>query len=140
MTDPLALLINIAKEKHIDSKWTDKPLYPIKILANSSKGDLAEAFVMQYCQALGFEVEDKTTRLGDYDLEINGKKFEVKMATEYCNFHFLGTQCKIYTDGFTEHIKPLIPIIKRSVLNDCIKNPRRLLNEVESEKRYEVKK
>lgn len=86
--DPLALLIKIAKEKHVDKKWTDQPLYLIKILANSSKGDLAEAFVMAYCQELGFKVEDKTTRLGDYDLEINGKKFEVKMATEDLSGNF----------------------------------------------------
>jgi len=90
MINPLALLIKIAKEKHVDKKWTDKPLYLIKILANSSKGDLAEAFVMKYCKELGFKVEDKTTRLGDYDLVINGKKFEVKMATEDLtgNFQF----------------------------------------------------
>lgn len=88
--DPLALLVKIAKEKHVDKKWTDKPLYLIKILANSSKGDLAEEFVMEYCKILGFRVEDKTTRLGDYDLEINGKRFEVKMATEDLtgNFQF----------------------------------------------------
>jgi len=87
---PLKLLIRIAKEKHVDKKWTDKPLYLIKILANSSKGDLAEEFVMVYCKALGFKVEDKKTRLGDYDKIINGKKFEIKMATEDLtgNFQF----------------------------------------------------
>lgn len=82
MTDPLALLIELAKKKCIHNKWTDKPLYPIKILDNSCKGDLAEEFVMEYCKELGFEVEYGTSRLGDYDLKIDGKKFEVKMATE----------------------------------------------------------
>jgi len=33
MTDPLALLIKIAKEKHVDKKWIDKPLYIIQIQA-----------------------------------------------------------------------------------------------------------
>ena len=89
-TDPLTLLIKIAKEKHVDKKWTNQPLYPIKILANSSKGDLAEELVMVHCRELGFAVEDKTTRLGDYDLEIEHKKFEIKMATEDLigNFQF----------------------------------------------------
>jgi len=86
--NPLALLIGIAKEKHIDKKWDNKPLYFVKILANSSKGDLAEEFVVKYCRALGFKVEDKKTRLGDYDKIINGKKFEIKMATEDLGGHF----------------------------------------------------
>ncbi len=88
--DPLELLLKIAKEKHVSGKWTGKLLYPIKILANTSKGDLAEEFVMEYCKGLGFKVEDKTTRLGDYDLEIEHKKFEIKMATEDLigNFQF----------------------------------------------------
>ncbi len=82
MTDPLNLLIELAKKKTIHSKWTDKPLYSIKILDNSCKGDLAEEFVMEYCKKLGFKVEYGKSRLGDYDLDIEGKKFEVKMATE----------------------------------------------------------
>jgi len=51
---------------------------------------LAEEFVVEYCQELGFKVEDKKTRLGDYDKIINGKKFEIKMATEDLtgNFQF----------------------------------------------------
>ena len=87
--NPLTLLIKIAKEKHVDKKWTDQPLYLIKILANSSKGDLAEEFIMEYCKRLGFSTE-RTNRLGDYDVKINGKKFEVKMATEDLtgNFQF----------------------------------------------------
>ena len=88
MKDPLALLIKIAKEKHVDKKWTDQPLYFIKILANSSKGDLTEEFVVEYCRELGYTVEDKPTRLGDYDKIINGKKFEIKMASEDLNGNF----------------------------------------------------
>jgi len=37
---------------------------------------------MKYCQSLGFDVEYGASRLGDYDLDINNKKFEIKMATE----------------------------------------------------------
>ena len=90
MTDPLTLFLKIAKEKHIGNKWIDKPCYSVKILGNSSKGDLAEEFIVQYCRELGFQVEDKKTRLGDYDKIIEGKKFEIKMATEDLtgNFQF----------------------------------------------------
>jgi len=82
MTDPITLLIKVAKEKHINKKWTDKPLYLIKILPNSNKGDLAEDFIEAYCKELGFEVEEKKSNKGDYDKKINGKKFEIKFATE----------------------------------------------------------
>jgi len=88
MIDPMAILIKIAKEKHIDSKWFGKPLYLIKILANTSKGDLAESFVAEYSTALGFNVVKNRTRQGEYDLKINGKKFEVKMATEDISGNF----------------------------------------------------
>ena len=89
MIDPIKLLLKVAKEKHIDDKWIGKPLYLIKILPNSNKGDLAEAFVKEYCNALGFKAE-KEHRLGDFDVMINNKKFEVKMATEDLtgNFQF----------------------------------------------------
>ena len=53
MTNPLDLLLTIAKEKHVGDKWTNQPLYLVKILANSSKGDLAEEFIMTYFRELG---------------------------------------------------------------------------------------
>src|SRR3989344_1969578 len=88
MTDPITLLIKVAKEKHINKKWTDKPLYLIKILPNSNKGDLAEDFIEAYCKELGFEVEEKKSNKGDYDKKINGKKFEIKFATEDLSGNF----------------------------------------------------
>ena len=38
-----------------------------------------------------------------------------------------GTQGRVFTDGVTEEIKPLIPMIKNKVLNDCIKHPAKYL-------------
>lgn len=82
MVNPLELLLKIAKEKTKLGKWDGQPLQLIKVMANSTKGDLAEIFIIEYSKELGFEIEDKTTRLGDYDIKINGMTFEVKMATE----------------------------------------------------------
>lgn len=82
MTDPIQILIKVAKEKHIEDKWIGKPLYFIKILPNTSKGDLGEDFVEAYAEELGFKVEEKKSNKGDYDKKINGKKFEIKFATE----------------------------------------------------------
>lgn len=82
MTDPIQLLIKVAQAKHIEEKWNDQPLYLIKILPNTSKGDLGEDFIEAYAKELGFNVEHKDSNKGDYDKKINGKKFEIKFATE----------------------------------------------------------
>jgi hypothetical protein len=90
MCDPLKLLLEIAKEKTVPGKWDNQPLLLIKIMANSTKGDLGEIFVTRYCRELGLKVTDKASRLGDYDVQIDGADFEVKMATEDItgNFQF----------------------------------------------------
>jgi len=88
MNDPLELLLRIAKEKTKIGKWENQPLQLIKVMANSTKGDLGEIFIAEYSKALGFDVADKVSRLGDYDVKINDKTFEVKMATEDVTGHF----------------------------------------------------
>jgi hypothetical protein len=47
MCNPLELLIEIAKEKTQLGKWDGQPLQLIKIMANSTKGDLGEAAIGQ---------------------------------------------------------------------------------------------
>lgn len=46
---------------------------------------------------------------------------------EMVHFRFLGKTINVFTNGVTEEIKPLIPMIKNKVLNDCIRNPARYL-------------
>ncbi len=46
-----------------------------------------------------------------------------KSKIEYCNFGFMGKRCLVYTNGFTEHLKPMIPLIKDKILEDCQRNP-----------------
>ncbi|MBI2630270.1 hypothetical protein HYW76_04145 [Candidatus Pacearchaeota archaeon] len=82
MTDPIKILLKVARAKHIEEKWNNQPLYLIKILPNTSKGDLGEDFIEAYATELGFNVEHKESNKGDYDKKINGKKFEIKFATE----------------------------------------------------------
>ncbi len=76
--------------------------------------------------------------LGDYCLVIPLKiktpkeatrlKNACRFRTEYCSLGFMGRSCKIRTDGLTEHIKPMIPLIKDKILTDCIKNPGKYLD------------
>ena len=54
-----------------------------------------------------------------------------KVATSYCQFGFLGNRCKLYTGEFTQQLRPMIPMIREKVLNDCIKNPRKYLEDTE---------
>ena len=61
-----------------------------------------------------------------------------RQRTEWCKFSFLGKQCSIYTDGFTEHLRPMIPAIKDKVLNDCIENPSKLLDSIEIKEKEET--
>lgn len=61
------------------------------------------------------------------DKEKNSFFASCRNATEFCQFGFLGKRCRIYTDVFTEHLKPMIPLIKNKVLEDCQKNPARYL-------------
>ena len=88
MCNALNLLLQIAKEKTVPGKWDNQPLLLIKIMANSTKGDLGELFITRYSKELGMTVTDKSSRLGDYDVQINGADFEVKMATEDINGNF----------------------------------------------------
>ncbi len=81
-SDPLKIFHDVAIGKIIDKKWTGQPHEAFKHLANSSKGDAGEEFIKIYTEALGFKVENRVSRLGDWDVKINGKTFEVKCATE----------------------------------------------------------
>jgi len=82
MPDPLKLFHDVAISKFIDKKWTGQPYEAFKHLANTSKGDAAEEFIKVYAEVLGFRAEKNKKRLGDWDVKINEKKFEVKCATE----------------------------------------------------------
>jgi hypothetical protein len=81
MPNPKQIFLEVIKTKLIDAKWAGQPHETFKNLPNSSKGDAGEEFIRRYAKELGFTVE-KLKRLGDWDLKIQGKKFEVKLATE----------------------------------------------------------
>lgn len=81
MPNPKEIFLEIVGKKLIDAKWGGKPHEAFKNLPNSSKGDAGEEFIRRYATDLGFTVIKKK-RLGDWDLEINGKNFEVKLASE----------------------------------------------------------
>lgn len=79
--DPSELFLEVIGAKLIHVKWAGRPHQAFKNLPNSSKGDAGEEFLRRYLIALGFNTV-KLKRLGDWDLMVNNKKFEVKLASE----------------------------------------------------------
>ena len=67
--------------------------------------------------------------------ELDNLRACCKVRTQYCKFSFLGKNCVVYTNGFTAQLKPMIPLIKKNVFEDCIKNPRKYLGETKNESR-----
>lgn len=45
-----------------------------------------------------------------------------------------GARHRVYTNGVTEEMKLLVPLITKDVLDDCIKNPRKYLDDKKNEK------
>ena len=81
MTDPIKLFRDSALKKAINPKWAGQPHETFKHLGTTSKGDVGQEFIVEYAKTLGFEAHDNG-RIGDVDVEIGGKKFEVKLASE----------------------------------------------------------
>jgi len=81
MLDPLVIFHDVTKRKIIDKKWTNSMHESFKHLGNTSKGDAGQEFIMKYAIELGFTAED-FGRTGDRDVMIQGKDFEVKLASE----------------------------------------------------------
>ena len=88
MPNPKEIFLEVIGAKLIHAKWAGQSHEAFKQLANTSKGDAAEEFIKQYAEALGFKAEKNVKRLGDWDVKINDKKFEVKCATEDINGQF----------------------------------------------------
>ena len=81
LPNPNEIFLEVIGKKLIHSKWAGKPHEAFKNLANTSKGDAGQEFITKYVIALGFTANDHG-RTGDWDVEIEGKKFEIKLASE----------------------------------------------------------
>ncbi|KKL49226.1 hypothetical protein LCGC14_2317620 [marine sediment metagenome] len=94
------------------------PYKILKVVGNGHIGFLKE-YIGYYCLVIPLKI--KTSEEG------HKLRSACIQRTEYCQFAFMGQNCRIYTNGLTEHIKPIIPLIKNRIFNDCIKNPRKYL-------------
>lgn len=79
--NPEEIFLEVIGAKLIHAKWSGKPHEAFKHLGNTSKGDAGQEFITRYAKELGFAADNKG-RTGDIDVEIENKKFEVKLASE----------------------------------------------------------
>lgn len=49
------------------------------------------------------------------------------LKENYVYITVMGKAIRVYTDGVTEEVRPMIPAIKNKVYDDCIKNPKKYL-------------
>lgn len=80
--NPVELLLLVIREHTPETIWTDAPLEPFRRVANTNRGDIGEDFVQRYLQRHGIVANRLGSRISAADLEIGGKLFEVKTASE----------------------------------------------------------
>lgn len=78
----VALFLEVVREHARKSKWTEATLSPFPQVANTNRGDIGEDFLCRYLRRAGVSVARSATRTKMWDLEIEGKRFEVKTASE----------------------------------------------------------
>ena len=75
-------MLAVIREHTPETIWTDAPLEPFRRVANTNRGDIGEDFVQRYLQRHGIVANRVGSRISAADLEIGGKLFEVKTASE----------------------------------------------------------
>lgn len=94
MTDADHILLEVLDQHSNAAKWSGQPFEKIKHIANTKVGDVGQDFVEALCQKLGLSCEfpensqGKRSRNNDWDISINGCKFELKTASEDTNGAF----------------------------------------------------
>lgn len=82
------MMIEVIKENSPDSKWVGAPLEAFRSVANTNRGDIGEEFVRRYLVFHGTAVAKASARNQQWDMEIGGKRIEVKTASEDSGGHF----------------------------------------------------
>ena len=80
--NPVELMREVILEHTPDSIWTNAPLESFRRVANTNRGDIGEEFVFRYLRDAGAAVSKGDSRVEEWDLLVNGKRFEVKTASE----------------------------------------------------------
>lgn len=89
---PESYLANLIRKRKDLEKGGPGLFRDIKFLSSTGKGQIAEDFIVWLAQQHKMQAEPAPSRIGEYDLIIDGHKIEVKMASEDVdgNFQFNG--------------------------------------------------
>ncbi len=80
--NPLELMLEVIEQNTPQTIGTDAPLESFRQVANTNSGDIGEEFIRRFLSIHGFSVSDKISRISRADMEITGRRFEVKTASE----------------------------------------------------------
>lgn len=76
------LFVQVVKSKATEEKWVDSPFVGYRALGNTTRGEVGEEFVRQYLGQFGIKATRPGSRVTKTDLVVNGRKIEVKTASE----------------------------------------------------------
>lgn len=88
MNDPIAVMNNVVSGYGNAAKWQGSALGDVKLLSNTHVGNVGQDFIRDWCQAEGISWNDAPSKQSSWDAEIDGKKYEIKTATEDTNGNF----------------------------------------------------
>ena len=79
---PLELMLEVIEQNTPQTIWTGAPLEAFRRVANTNRGDIGEEFIRRFLSLHGFSVSERGSRVSPVDMEITGRLFEVKTASE----------------------------------------------------------
>ena len=88
MNDPIAVMNNVVSGYGNATKWQGSALGDVKLLSNTHVGNVGQDFIRDWCQAEGISWKDAPSKQSSWDAEIDGKRYEIKTATEDTNGNF----------------------------------------------------
>lgn len=80
--NPVELLLLVIKDHTPPSKWTGSPLESFRNVENTNRGDIGEDFIYRYLTEAGIPNKHPASRTESSDIEIVGRNFEIKTASE----------------------------------------------------------
>ena len=80
--NPLELMLEVIEQNTPQTIWTGAPLEAFRRVANTNRGDIGEEFIRRFLSLHGFSVSARISRVSRADMEIVGRRFEVKTASE----------------------------------------------------------
>ena len=80
--DPVGLMLEVIRRNTPRTIWTGAPLEAFRRVANTNRGDIGEEFLRRFLEQRGIAAALSDTRVSRSDMQVAGRHFEVKTASE----------------------------------------------------------